>query len=122
MPSAISSRYLVLPIPFSFSSNMFYYSQKPYLINAHYSFQQQDELIQPSLNAFARKLILEDPNKQKWIPFSFVFKPKLGHLCLNAAFLEKFKIVVWHDREMGLPQFNLEDLSNGFGRVDIGFL
>uniref|UniRef100_A0A2C9WNP0 Uncharacterized protein n=1 Tax=Manihot esculenta TaxID=3983 RepID=A0A2C9WNP0_MANES len=85
-------------------------------------FQQQDELIQPSLNAFARKLILEDPNKQKWIPFSFGFKPKLGHLCLNAAFLEKFKIVVWHDREMGLPQFNLEDLSNGFGRVDIGFL
>ncbi|CAL1402262.1 unnamed protein product [Linum trigynum] len=79
-------------------------------------FQQKDAFTRPSLNSIAEKLILDDPNKQGWTPFSVVFKPHhnafTGNYDINvliSALEEKGKTVVWHDRRNGASTIDLED-------------
>lgn len=72
------------------------------------------------MDAIAQKLVLDDPNKQNWTPFSVVFKPHHNSLTGNydinvliAALEEKGKTVVWHDRRNGASSIHLENHSNG---------
>ncbi|CAI0475578.1 unnamed protein product [Linum tenue] len=78
--------------------------------------QQKDAFTRPSLNSIAEKLILDDPNKQGWTPFSVVFKPHhnafTGNYDINvliSALEEKGKTVVWHDRRNGASTIDLEN-------------
>ncbi|XP_021278642.1 josephin-like protein [Herrania umbratica] len=79
-------------------------------------FQQKDAFTRASLNSVAEKLVLDDPNKEIWTPFSLVFKPHhnsiTGNYDINvliAALEGKGKTVSWHDRRNGASAIDLND-------------
>ncbi|XP_017982419.1 PREDICTED: josephin-like protein [Theobroma cacao] len=79
-------------------------------------FQQKDAFTRASLNSVAEKLVLDDPNKEIWTPFSLVFKPHhnsiTGNYDINvliAALEGKGKTVIWHDRRNGASAIDLND-------------
>lgn len=82
-------------------------------------FQQEDAFTRASLNEIAEKLVLDDPNRESWSPFSVLFKPHhnalTGNYDINVLFsaLEgKGKKVVWHDRRNGASSINLDASDN----------
>lgn len=81
-------------------------------------FQQKDAFTRASLDEISEKLVLDDPNKETWTPFSVLFKPHhnamTGNYDINvliAALEGKGLNVVWHDRRNGASLINL-DASN----------
>ncbi|KAM1309318.1 hypothetical protein EV1_006160 [Malus domestica] len=78
-------------------------------------FQTKDAFTRSSLNEVAEKLVVEEPNKEKWTPFSVLFKPHHNSLTGNydinvliAALEDKGKNVVWHDRRNGASKIDLD--------------
>uniref|UniRef100_A0A7N0U3Y3 ubiquitinyl hydrolase 1 n=1 Tax=Kalanchoe fedtschenkoi TaxID=63787 RepID=A0A7N0U3Y3_KALFE len=79
-------------------------------------FQEKDAFTRAKLNAIAEKLVLDDPDKASWTPFSVFFKPHhnavTGNYDVNvliAALEEKGKSVVWHDRRNSAVTIDLEE-------------
>ncbi|XP_077238741.1 JOSEPHIN-like protein [Tasmannia lanceolata] len=78
-------------------------------------FQEKDSFTRADLDAVANKLILLDPNKEKWTPLSVIFKPHHNTLTGNydinvliAALEGKGKRVIWHDRRNGASSIDLD--------------
>ncbi|KAK3026307.1 hypothetical protein RJ639_040995 [Escallonia herrerae] len=78
-------------------------------------FQEKDTFTRASLDVTAKRLVLDDPNKGTWTPFSVVFQPHhnsfTGNYDVNvliAALEEKGKRVIWHDRRSGICAIDLE--------------
>ncbi|XP_073158156.1 josephin-like protein [Henckelia pumila] len=78
-------------------------------------FQEKDAFTRASLNEFAEKLDLCDPNKATWTPLSAIFKPHHNALTGNydinvliAALEDKGKKVTWHDRRLGASSIDLD--------------
>ncbi|KAB5520383.1 hypothetical protein OIU77_017011 [Salix suchowensis] len=88
-------------------------------------FQQQEAFTRARLNEISGKLVLEDPSKKTWTPFSIVFKPHhnafTGNYDINvliAALEEKDKTVVWHDRRNAASTIDLDGADDSlFGIV-----
>ncbi|KDP46525.1 hypothetical protein JCGZ_08497 [Jatropha curcas] len=87
-------------------------------------FQLTEAFTRASLNAIAEKLVLDDPSKQSWTPFSIVFKPHhnsfTGNYDINvliAALEERGKTVVWHDRRNGASSIELDNDNDLFGII-----
>ncbi|XWS74038.1 hypothetical protein CRYUN_Cryun02cG0181300 [Craigia yunnanensis] len=79
-------------------------------------FQQKDAFTRENLNSVAEKLVLDDPKKETWTPFSLVFKPHhnsvTGNYDINvlvAALEGRGKTVIWHDRRNGASTIDLND-------------
>ncbi|XP_039145849.1 josephin-like protein isoform X1 [Dioscorea cayenensis subsp. rotundata] len=79
---------------------------------------EKDAFTRAELDAIADKLVLDDVNKDKWTPFSFIFKPHHNILTGNydvnvliAALEAKGKKVVWHDHRTGSSSIKLVDDS-----------
>ncbi|GMI92201.1 JOSEPHIN-like protein [Hibiscus trionum] len=79
-------------------------------------FQQKDAFTRESLNSIAERLILDDPEKEIWTPFSLVFKPHHNSLTGNydinvliAALEGRGKTVIWHDGRNGASSIDLDD-------------
>ncbi|XP_022752659.1 josephin-like protein [Durio zibethinus] len=79
-------------------------------------FQQKDAFTGASLNSVAEKLVLDDPSKEIWTPFSLVFKPHhnsvTGNYDINvliAALEGKGKTLIWHDSRNGASAIDLND-------------
>ncbi|KAK8641414.1 hypothetical protein V6N13_010820 [Hibiscus sabdariffa] len=80
-------------------------------------FQHKDAFTRASLSSVAEKLVLDDPEKEFWPPFSFVFKPHHNSLTGNydinvliAALEERGKTVIWHDGRNGASSIDLDDV------------
>ncbi|XP_074328729.1 josephin-like protein [Apium graveolens] len=78
-------------------------------------FQEKNAFTRADLDAIAEKLVLDDPTKEKWTPFSLIFKPHhnafTGNYDINvliAALEGKGKKVVWHDRRNGAASLDLD--------------
>ncbi|KAJ6299553.1 hypothetical protein OIU76_020508 [Salix suchowensis] len=88
-------------------------------------FQQQEAFTRARLNEISGKLVLEDPSKKTWTPFSIVFKPHhnafTGNYDINvliAALEDKDKTVVWHDRRNAASTIDLDGADDSlFGIV-----
>ncbi|KAL4335010.1 hypothetical protein GQ457_07G042240 [Hibiscus cannabinus] len=81
-------------------------------------FQQKDAFSRASLNSVAERLVLDDPEKETWTPFSLVFKPHHNSLTGNydinvliAALEGRGKTVIWHDGRNGASSIDLDDAS-----------
>ncbi|XP_070675605.1 josephin-like protein [Malus domestica] len=77
--------------------------------------QKKDAFTRSSLDEIAEKFVLEEPNKEKWTPFSGLFKPHHNALTGNydinvliATLEDKGKNVVWHDRRNGTSSIDLD--------------
>ncbi|CAN6696129.1 unnamed protein product [Malus baccata var. baccata] len=78
--------------------------------------QKKDAFTRSSLDEIAEKFVLdEEPNKEKWTPFSVLFKPHHNALTGNydinvliATLEDKGKNVVWHDRRNGASSIDLD--------------
>ncbi|XP_042510171.1 josephin-like protein [Macadamia integrifolia] len=83
-------------------------------------FQEKDTFTPADLNAISDKLVLNDPNRERWTPLSVVFKPHrnaiTGNYDINvliAALEGKGKVVVWHDRRNGVSSIDLTGTEDG---------
>lgn len=79
-------------------------------------FQRKDAFTRESLNLIAERLVLDDPNKEKWTPLSLLFKPHHNALTGNydinvliAALEGEGKRVAWQDHRSGAATIDLED-------------
>ncbi|XP_039041544.1 josephin-like protein [Hibiscus syriacus] len=79
-------------------------------------FQQKDAFTRASLDSVAERLVLDDPEKESWTPFSLVFKPHHNSLTGNydinvliAALEGRGKTVNWHDGRNGASSIDLDD-------------
>uniref|UniRef100_A0A1D1YP11 ubiquitinyl hydrolase 1 n=1 Tax=Anthurium amnicola TaxID=1678845 RepID=A0A1D1YP11_9ARAE len=76
--------------------------------------QVEDSFTRAEVDAIADKLILDDPDKPRWTPFSVVFGPHHNRLTGNydvnvliAALEGRGKRVIWHDRRNGASSIGL---------------
>lgn len=79
-------------------------------------FQRKDAFTRESLDLIADRLVLDDPDKQRWTPLSLLFKPHHNALTGNydvnvliAALEGEGKRVAWHDHRGGAAAIGLED-------------
>ncbi|KAI4382422.1 hypothetical protein MLD38_008390 [Melastoma candidum] len=78
-------------------------------------FQEKDAFTRTTLNRIADQLVLDDPNKERWAPFSVLFKPHhnafTGNYDINvlvASLQSKGKAVTWHDRRNAASSIDLD--------------
>ncbi|KAL8213893.1 hypothetical protein R6Q57_003342 [Mikania cordata] len=79
-------------------------------------FQEKDAFTRNDLDVIAEKLVLEDPYKGTWTPFSVIFKPHHNSLTGNydvnvlvVAVEGKGKKVIWHDRRNKASSIDLDE-------------
>lgn len=99
------------------STGLIAFSHQPVeFICCAFSDQREDAFTRESLNLIAERLVLDDPNKEKWTPLSLLFKPHHNALTGNydinvliAALEGEGKRVVWHDHRSGAATIDLDD-------------
>lgn len=82
--------------------------------------QRKDAFTRQSLNLIAGRLVLGDPDGEKWTPLSLLFKPHHNALTGNydvnvliAALEGEGKRVAWHDHRSGAAAIGLEGSGGG---------
>lgn len=78
--------------------------------------QEKGSFTRAELDTIADKLVIDDPNRDRWTPLSLVWKPHHNVLTGNydvnvliAALEGRSYRVVWHDRRNGASSINLAD-------------
>ncbi|KAD3336468.1 hypothetical protein E3N88_31987 [Mikania micrantha] len=78
--------------------------------------EEKDAFTRNDLDVIAEKLVLEDPYKGTWTPFSVIFKPHHNSLTGNydvnvlvVAVEGKGKKVIWHDRRNKASSIDLDE-------------